>query len=109
MTRARGFRENVSFVDDVSAAGTVRRIHIEGDTVTVQRTYDAAPHLEHARQMRDAQDGQRWGEGKFIGHIPAAELARFLTISDPQERQRAMLAWLRENTAYVGFSRFLKR
>lgn len=104
----RGYTENVSLVDDVSH-GVVTRLHFEGDTLTVQKTYDAEPHLDRARAMRDAQDGQRWGEGKFIAHLPPAEYARLLAIPGREERSKALHKWLRENPAFVGFSRVLKR
>ena len=106
---ARGYTENVSLVDNVSASGVVTRLHFEGETITVQHTYDAAPHLEHARRMREAQDGKPWGDGKYIGHITPVELARFLAIKDPQERQAAMHQWLRDNPAFVGYTRWLRR
>lgn len=104
----RGYTENASFVHDVSD-GIVTRLHFEGDTFTAQRTYDAEPHLARAKLMRECQDGKPWGEGKHIGHIPPAEYARILKLPNREARQKAVLAFLRENPAFVGFTRFLKR
>jgi hypothetical protein len=104
----RGYTENVCLVDDVSD-GVVTRLHFEGDSLIVQRTYDAEPHLARAKLMRDCQDGKPWGQGRHIGHIPPAEYARILKLPTRAARQKAVLAFLRENPAFVGFSRFLKR
>lgn len=105
----QGYTENASIVHDVSEDGVVTRLHFEGDTITVQRSYDAQPHLARARLMRECQDGKSWGEGKHIGHIPPAEYARILTLPTREARQKAVLAFLRQNPAFVGFSRFLKK
>jgi hypothetical protein len=104
----RGFEENVTVDEGTSPNGVNMKIHFEGDTVTVEKTYDAEPHLEHARLLRDSQDGQRWGDGKWIGHIPPAEYARILAL--PREQRRpAIHKFLRDNQQFVGFSRWLKR
>lgn len=104
-----GFSENVSVDEGVNANGIRTILHFEGDTLTVQRQYDAQPLLEHARAMREAQDGQRWGNGKFIGTIPMAEYAKFLAIPGKEDRRKAIHAYLREHQMLVGFSRWLKR
>jgi len=103
----KGYSENVSFIHDVQD-GVVTRLHFEGDTLTAQKTWDAEPHLEHARAMRDAQDGQRWGEGKFICHIPPTALAQIMAFPGRAERHKAMWRWLRENPLFVGYTRALR-
>jgi hypothetical protein len=105
----RGFEENASVDEGVNPNGVRTVLHFEGDTLTVQRQFDAEPHLQHARQMREAQDGQRWGDGKYIGHIPPAFYAKLLTIRGREEREKAVQQWLRDNPAFVGFGRFLRK
>ena len=94
--------------DGYNKVGTFRKIHVEGGTVVEEKIYDAQPHLEYAARLREATEGQRWGDGKIVGHIPPAEYARFLLMKDPQEKQKAIRAWLKENTKCVTFDRYLK-
>ena len=94
----RGYSENVSFVDNVSPDGVVTTLHFEGDSLITQKTYDAEPHLRYAEQARQATQGQNWGGGRLIGHIPPAEYARFLLIRDNAARKKAIMDWLRPRT-----------
>ncbi|VTU37030.1 hypothetical protein [Variovorax sp. PBL-E5] len=104
-----GYEENVTVDEGVSAQGVRTQLHFEGDSLIVQRSYDAEPHLEYARQAREATEGKRWGEGRLVGHIPAAEYARFLLIRDNAQRHAAIKTWLRENSKFVMFDAYLKR
>ena len=104
----KGYSENVSIVDDVSQDGVVTQIHFEGDDVTVQRTWDAEPHLKYAEMARQQTDGKTWGQGRFIGHIPPEPLARFLLIKNNKEREKAIMAWLQENSKFQMFHRAFK-
>ena len=105
---SKGYSENVSIVDDVSPDGVVTQIHFEGEDMTVQRTWDADPHLKYAEMARQQTDGQNWGQGRFIGHIPPEPLSRFMLIKNNKERETAMLNWLRENPAFQMFHRAFK-
>lgn len=105
----RGFEENVSVPEGVNWQGVATVLHFEGDTLTVQKTYDAQPHLEYVRRMRESQDQHRWGDSRFVAHIPPVEHARFLAIHDKADRQKAMMKWLRENSQFVAFDKYLKR
>ncbi|OUM01752.1 hypothetical protein [Variovorax sp. JS1663] len=104
-----GHEGNVTVDEGVSTQGVRTQLHFEGDSLIVQRSYDAEPHLEYARQAREATEGKRWGEGRLVGHIPPAEYARFLLIRDNGARQAAIKAWLRENSQFVMFEKYLKR
>lgn len=104
----RGFTENVTIDEGVNSVGVRKQVHLEGESVIVQKTYDAAPHLEHARIARESTEGKSWGEGKFIGHIPPVEYARITVIRDPAERKKAVMTFLRSNPAFVMFDRALK-
>lgn len=79
---------------------------VEGRTV-FQKTYDAEPFLKVAAEHRALTDGQRWGEGRFVGTIPPAELATMMR-RDGTIRPEAVTAWLKANPAMVAFSKFLK-
>jgi hypothetical protein len=104
-----GYEENVTVDEGVNAHGVRTQLHFEGDSLIVQRSYDAEPHLAYARQAREATEGKRWGEGRLVGHIPAMEYAKFLLIKDNAQRKAAIKAWLRENNQFVMFDRYLKR
>ena len=103
-----GYEENVSFVDNVSKDGVVTNLSFEGEEMIVRKTWDAEPHLRYAEEARQATAGQRWGEGKLIGHIPPAEYAKFLLIKDNAARKKAIMAWLRENSRFQMFDRAFK-
>ena len=106
----KGYSENVTVDEGVNEHGIRTRLHFEGDTLTVQRTYDAEPDLKFAQAMRQQQDGERWGNGmRHVARIPMAEYARFLAIQDPDEQMRAIKAWLRDHQQFVTFSKYLKR
>lgn len=88
--------------------GIAEATHFEDETIVVQKTFDAQPHLEYAQQAREATDGKRWGDGKMIGHIPPVFYGQILRIRDPQERERAVMQFFRENPAFLMFDRALK-
>lgn len=93
-----------------AATGIATRTHFDGsEAIVIQKTFDAEPHIEYAARAREATEGQRWGEGKLVGHIPPAFYAQILTIRDPQERKAAVQRFLKENPAFVMFDKYLKR
>ncbi|KWT94682.1 MULTISPECIES: hypothetical protein [unclassified Variovorax] len=103
-----GYEENVTVDEGTNAQGVRTQLHFEGDSLIVQRSYDAEPHLQYARAARESTEGMRWGEGRLVGHIPPAEYARFLLIRDNTQRKNAIKAWLRENSQFVMFEKYLK-
>lgn len=94
--------------DGYNHLGTLKRIHVNGSTVVDERIYDAQPHLDYAARLREASEGMNWGDGKIVGHIPPAEYTRFLMMKDPQEKQKAIRAWLKENSKFCTFDKYLK-
>jgi hypothetical protein len=90
------------------ATGITTRAHFEDESIVIQKTFDAEPHVEYAKRAREATQGQRWGEGKLIGHIPPAFYAQTMLIRDPQEREKAVLRFFQENPAFVMFDKALK-
>lgn len=100
--------ENVKIDEGVSRQGVRTEISFEGDEVIVKKSFDAEPHLRYAEQARAQTAGMGWGEGRVIGHIPPAFYAQICTIRDPQERDKAVMRFLRENPAFVMFDKALK-
>lgn len=90
------------------STGVQTRTHFEDGDIVVQKTFDAEPHLEYARRAREATEGQRWGEGKLVGHIPPTFYAEVILIRDPQERRRRVQQFLKANPAFVMFERYGK-
>jgi hypothetical protein len=101
------YSENVTIDEGVNRQGVRTKLHFEGESLIVQKTYDAQPFLEHAAEMRAATRGERWGDMRKIATIPPAEYARFLMIKDNKDRQKAIMAWLRANPALIAFERAL--
>lgn len=105
---ADGFTENVSVDEGVDALGIRTQFHFEGSDITVQKTYDAEPHLKYAEDARIQTAGQRWGEGRLVGHIPPLEYALIRQIKDRGEREKAIRLFLQTNTKFVMFDKYLK-
>lgn len=79
---------------------------VEG-AVQIVKTYDAEPFLREAEAARQMTEGERWGEMRHVGYIPAAELAKFYRQDGGFDSKRC-IAWLRQNPAFVTFSKVLK-
>lgn len=89
--------------------GIATKTHFDGEeAIVIQKTFDAEPHLKYAQQLREANEGQRWGEGKIVGHLPPAFHAEVLMIRDPQERKRRVKQFFQENPAFVTYEPYLK-
>lgn len=88
--------------------GVRTQYHFEGDQVVCQKTYDAEPYLKRAAEMRAANAGKKWGEGKHVGVIPPWELPNIEAIADPQEREKAMKRFFRANPAFLAYEPFIK-
>lgn len=96
-------------IESANEYGIARDVRLEGDAVVTKQTYDAAPLLKFAHDARVATEGQRWGDGHFVGIIPMAELTRINeTFKSAEERKHQILAWLRDNPKLVTFDKFLK-
>jgi hypothetical protein len=104
---AKGFTEAVT-IDEGVSKGIRTQLHFEtsGDIV-VQNTFDAEAHLKHAADARRDTAGMKWGEGKFVCHIPDLYLAPIMAIRDRKEREKAIMKFARENQGFVMFDRYL--
>lgn len=101
--------EDFHIIESANEYGVARDIRVEGDSIITKQTYDAQPLLEAAHSARIASAGERWGDGRFVGIIPMAELTRINeTYSGAEERKHHILAWLRDNPKLVTFDKFLK-
>lgn len=95
-------------IDEGVKQGIRTQVHFEGDDVVIQNTFDAEVAIEYAKQARLATEGQRWGEGKLLGHIPDMYLYPILAIKDSKEREKAVYKFFRENQKLVMFDKALK-
>jgi len=103
---AEGFSENATVDEGVNANGIRTQLHFEGDDLIVQKTFDAAPHLAHAAHAREQTQGMKWGEGRFVGHIPAIYYAPICAIKDPEQRAKAVRLFFSENPAFRMFDKY---
>lgn len=88
--------------------GVHTKVHFEEGQIIHQKTFDAEPYLRAAAEARAQSAGDRWGEGRVVGTLPPLVHARIAQIQDPQERDKAILAFFRENPAFVKFDKYLK-
>ena len=103
------FAANITIDEGVNEFGIRREIILDGDQAVTKLTYDAEPLIEAAAQARIDTQGQRWGDGRFVGIIPIAELSRINeTYHGAEERKHQILSWLRDNPKLVTFEKFLK-
>lgn len=100
-------REEFHVVEAPDAYGVSRELKIEDDRLIVKQTMDVEPLLEAAAEERAVTSGQRWGEMRKVGTVPAHVYGQALTMPT-HERQKFLLNWLRENSKFVTFDRFLK-
>jgi hypothetical protein len=86
--------------------GVQTKTHFDSDeAIVVEKTFDAEPHLKYVQQLRESYEGQRWGEGKIIGHIPPAFHAEILLIRDPDERDRRLMEFFQQNPKFITYGR----
>ncbi len=99
-----------SFVLDegTDAYGTQTRVKFESDQIVKVQTFDAEPIVEACKAERNATAGERWGEMRKVGSIPMAVYTQALAIADQKERHKYLRTWLKTNTAFVTFDRYLR-
>lgn len=88
--------------------GIASRVHdLDSGKVVIEKRYDAEPFIEVAKDVREATEGEKWGEMRHVGFIPMAELATMLR-QDGGIDQKRCLEFLRRNPALCTFSKVLK-
>lgn len=101
--------DDFHIIESANEYGISRDIRVEGDSAITKQTYDAEPMLEYAAKMRAETQSASWGNGRFVGVIPYAELNRINAEHQGAEaRKHAILSWLRDNPKLVTFDKFLK-
>lgn len=98
---------SIVFKESDKQTGVNTRVHDLDNKVVIEKSYDAQPFIESAAEMRAKTDGEKWGEMRYVGTIPMAELATMLRQDGTLDQKRAM-AWLKANPQMVAFSKFLK-
>lgn len=89
--------------------GIRTRVHETETKLVIEKTYDAAPILDAAAEMRATRAGERWDElGTHVGFIPMAELATMMRQDGGFDKARVR-EYLQRNPAFVSFDKFLKR
>jgi hypothetical protein len=88
--------------------GVHTRVHFEDGQIIHQKTFDAEPYLKAAEEARILSEGQRWGDGQIIGTLPPLVYAEIQGIPDPDERDKRIMAFFRQNPAFVRFTKALK-
>lgn len=104
---ARGLSESFKLDEGVNRHGIHTELIFQGDEVIKKQTYDAEPFLKRAAEARAETRGQRWGEMRKLGEIPAHIHAELLKIRDRKEREKAIYAYFRDKPDLVWFERFL--
>jgi len=101
--------ESFTVNEGYDAHGVHKAVTFEGDQVVTKLTYDAEPLIEAAKAERNATADQRWGDGRKVGTIPMPVLNLiYAQHAGREEREKAILGWLRQNQAFVTFDKFLK-
>ena len=105
---ADGFTEGVT-VDEGIERGIRTQMHFESDGgIVVQKTFDAEPHLDYAKQARLDTQGMNWGNGRLVGHIPDIFYAPICAIKDRKEREKAVRLFFQQNPAFIMFDKAFK-
>lgn len=100
--------ESFELDEGYDACGVRTTIKFEGDQAVKVRSYDAEPLMEQCKAERIASSGMSWGEGRKVGSLPPHVYAQFLMVRDQRERTRLIQNFLRINTNFVTFDRYLK-
>lgn len=85
--------------------GITSTVHEDETRTIIQKSYDAEPLLEYAKGLREATEGQRWGEGRIVGTVPMAVCAQFMR-QDGRLDAKRLTEWIRANPAFVCFDKF---
>ena len=92
--------------DDMT--GITSRVHETETKVVIEKTYDATPFLDAAKEARAKTDGERWGEMRHVGFVPMAELGKMMR-QDGRIDQKRVVQWLKDNPALCTFGKLLKK
>ena len=99
---------SITFKEYDPLLGITTTVHDVDGQRTFQKTYDASPFLDLAKDMRTETEGQKWGEFRHVGFIPPAELGKMMRQDGGLDKAR-LVKWLKENPALVTYGKFLKK
>ena len=100
----------MTIIDAEVHEGGGTKVSLEGEFAIKTQTFDAEPVLESVQELREAQEGKRWGEGRLVGQIPMPYYNRYIVgIHDRKERAAAVMKFFREHPQFVAYDRYLKR
>lgn len=106
---AKGLSESFKLDEGYNRHGIHTELIFQGDEVVKKQTFDAQPILEAAKAERIATAGDRWGEMRKVGTIPIGIYNDILSrFKNQEERRAAVLQYLKANTGFVTFDKFLK-
>lgn len=94
------------YVEHDPLTGITTTVHETEAATTIQKTYDAAPLLDVAAEMRAQTAGERWGELRHVGFIPMAELGKLMRQDGKLDKKRTM-EWLKQNPKLATFNKVL--
>ena len=90
-------------------SGIHTKVSLEGEFAIKKQTFDAEPILSEVQQIREAQEGKGWGEGRLVGQIPMPYYDKYIVgIKDKNERIAAVKKFFRDNPQFVAYDRYLK-
>ena len=87
--------------------GVKTTYRVQDDTLTVHKTYDAAPYKKAAAEERARTRGEAWGEWRKVATIPMVEYARMLKTGMAHD-EKAVAKWLRDRPDLMTFEKALK-
>jgi hypothetical protein len=94
----------------VNKVGTHKKVIIEDGTAVEKTTFDVAPLLQEAAQLRSDLEGKRWGEGRVVGKIPQSVLNHInQNIHNATERQLYVMNWLKSNPAFITYKPYFEK
>lgn len=108
MSRGQDYGEGISIDEGLNACGVRTIFHFRGDTLVIERQQDMEAALQHVREMRERNEGKRWGEGKEVGYIPPLFHDKIMQIQDRRERTRAVREFFIENPAFCAYPAYLR-
>lgn len=76
-----------------------------GTSFYIEKVWDNEPFIETAKAMRNETHGQKYGNGRHVGFIPAAILGQMMRdgrINDPE----AIRAFFVANPQYATFEKY---
>lgn len=105
-----GSAERFSIDTGTSASGVRTVLVFEGRTMTMHKTQDMEPILQHVQAMRERNQarGSKWGELHEVGHIPELFYQPIINDPDKHNRKKRIRAFFKQYPAFCAEPRYLK-